>query len=151
MWKTVLIYNSTKIRNTPLWCVFYFDYVEVGGSVRARKGAWPIREYTIKKILKNRSSRDFFDFIYCVSRTHPLPPKDTPHFKSAVFCWISNTFNGSKISYSKNTEFHKSSNNLVSQVFAPFESTEAVFCLVNLYSFLLGYNNLKLYNNLRPF
>lgn len=33
--------------------------------------AWRIREYTIKKILKNRSVRDFFDFIYCVSRrTH---------------------------------------------------------------------------------
>ena len=30
--------------------------------------AWRIREYTIKKILKNRSSRDFFNFIYCVSR-----------------------------------------------------------------------------------
>ena len=33
--------------------------------------AWRIREYTIKKILKNRRVRDFFDFIYCVSRrTH---------------------------------------------------------------------------------
>ena len=28
---------------------------------------------SLKKILKNRSSQDFFDFIYCVSRKLPRP------------------------------------------------------------------------------
>ena len=79
---------------------------------RCERSAAPIREYTIRKIIKTEflPQRVFIDFSYCVSRPHPLPPKDTPHFKSAVFLWFFNSFNCSKIPYSKNTNFYHSSN-----------------------------------------
>lgn len=56
--------------------------------------AWRIREYTIKKILKNRSVRDFFDFIYCVSRRTHSHKKNTPRHKGAVFLCFFNIYTG---------------------------------------------------------
>ena len=41
---------------------------------------------------------------------HPLPPKDTPHLKSAVFLWISNICTSLKKAYLENTNFYQ--NNL---------------------------------------
>ena len=66
--------TPTKIRNTPLRCVFYFDYVEVGGCARApgtfcatRKRsfvnnwrAWRIRRWTIN----NHSKTDMFNRVF---------------------------------------------------------------------------------------
>ena len=55
--------------------------------------AWWIRRYTIKKILKNQSSQDFFNFIYCVSRKLPRPRNSKPKsraifiFHLCNFCW----------------------------------------------------------------
>ena len=77
-------------------------YVPHGNEVYVNNWrAWRIREYTIKKILKNRSSRDFFNFIYCVSRGTPRPPfvktssgkpRNSNRSLRAVFCLNSNTY-----------------------------------------------------------
>ena len=54
-------------------------YVPHGNEVYVNNWrAWRIQEYTIKKILKNRCSQDFFDFIYCISRHHA--PTTLRHF-----------------------------------------------------------------------
>ena len=56
-------------------------YVPHGNEVYVNNWrAWRIQEYTIKKILKNRCSQDFFDFIYCISRHHA----PTTKFKTAT-------------------------------------------------------------------
>ena len=34
------------------------------------------------------------------------PPKDTPHHKGAVFCWISNNFTSSIMAFLKTTNFY---------------------------------------------
>jgi hypothetical protein len=44
-----------------------------------------IREYTIIKILKNRRNKIFLILIIVYRGPQTLSPKDTPHFKSAVF------------------------------------------------------------------
>jgi len=56
--------------------------------------AWRIREYTIKKILKNQSVRDFFDFIYCVSRrthSHQVKNIEKPGI-TPVFYFVGSIF-----------------------------------------------------------
>ena len=64
----------------------------------AHRHAWRIREYTIRKILKNRPYEIFLIFII-VYRGGEL---GLPIIKTAFlrfFCLLFNTFNGSKVRY----------------------------------------------------
>lgn len=100
-------------------CFLFCDVVYgLGHTIVRLFGSEQARQRAVKGARRN--------FIAVGITIHPLPPKDTPHHKGAVFLWISYYSGGSKITYTKNTNFYQSSNNQDFQVFAPFESTEAV-------------------------
>ena len=86
-------------------------YVPHGNEVYVNNWcAWRIREYTIKKILKNRSSRDFFNFIYCVSRGfRPDHEIQNRHIGRFLFCFLILT-PSSRVVFFKNVIFSPFSN-----------------------------------------
>lgn len=70
--------KKCPIIGTFLFCVVVYG---LGHTIVRLFGSEQARQRAVKGARRN--------FIAVGITIHPLPPEDTPHFKSAVFIWVS--------------------------------------------------------------